>query len=89
MNYDIDNIKLRVDVKNFCMQLKAISMPHFNMDILIREKVNKETELEQQKVPIEFNRHNTSPNNSRVHILLNCTRNIFHDGSDVRPQNKS
>lgn len=44
MIYDIDNIKLGGDVKSFCMQLKAISIPTFNMDRLIREKVNKETE---------------------------------------------
>lgn len=56
------------------------------MDRLIREKVNKETEnLNNRKYQLNLTDITLHPKtNSRVHILLNCTRNILHDGSDVR-----
>ena len=54
--------------------------PTFIIDKTTRQKVNKETE-EHYKLTIP-NRHieNTSSNNSRIHILLDCTWDIFHDG---------
>ena len=91
---------LTTEPQNICGRIEGINnsiiiVGDFNAPLSItdrttRQKIDKETGLEQHCKAIRLNSHilNTPLSNSRINILLKCTWDIPWDRSYVRPQNK-